>query len=291
MPKIGSLIEKLLKKVEVDTTAEDLKAILALDAEIPDEAFGKLDKGLMTVKAATSNAEVIKVVRKEVLDAADQEIDKTVTELGLYPGEDFAKEQSTYKKIAALAKLAKDAGEKAQKPGAKATADEWAVKEAAYNKQIKDLKDSMTTKETEFATTRESDITSFELQKKLLPKNYAFPKEMDPEVKLMTALATVKNELAKKGFTIKRGEGGSLVVVDKEGRPAYSEANEALSADGFIDGALARNKLLQINDPGQQQQQQQPGQQGQQPGNVPFGQQKGNLAIVKELETQLAEMK
>lgn len=284
MAKIGTLIEKLFKKAGIDTTTEELKPIFALDTEVSDDTIGKVDKNLLTIEAAKSNSEVNKALRQSILGVADSKMDELIIELGLNPGEEFANNKNTYEKMVQLTKLALESGKKASSTSNK---DDFAKKEADYNKQLKELKDSITTKETEFKNIRDNDLTSFELQKILLGKEYVLPKEMDTNLKVNTALGAVQNELSKKGFSIKRNESGQLVIVNKEGQPAYSDTNEALEPNTFIDGALAQNKLLKINDASQQQQQQASS------GATIIQNNKvvGNSAIVAEIEEQLNQFK
>lgn len=284
MAKIGSLIEKLLKKAGIDTTTEELKPVLALDTEIADDTFSKVDKSLLTLEAAKNNSEIIKAIKATTLSGADSKIDQLIIDLGLQPNEDFANEKNTYEKIALVTKLALEAGKKASGAGNKQTADEFAKKEAEYNAQLKQLKESLAAKETEFKTTRENDLTTFELKTILGSKNYIFPAEMDTNLKLSTALGAVQNELSKNGLSIKRNEAGQLQIVDKDGVPAYNpKDNVAYEPNTFIDGALAQNKLLKINDASQQHT---PASSGTvtTPGAV------GNNKIAAELEAQLAAM-
>jgi hypothetical protein len=286
--KLGTLLEKQLKKVGVDTTSDELKALLEIDTEVPDDVAGKLDKGLLSLQAAKSNSEVRNAIKAETLAGADSKMDELIIEMGLQPGEDFANNKNTYDKIVQLTKLAHESGKKANGSTNKQTVDEFAKKEADYNKQIKDLKDGIATKETEFKTTRDNDLTTFELQKILLGKDYVFPKEMDTNLKVTTALGAVQNELTKKGFSIKRNDTGQLVIVNKEGQPAYSETNEALEPTTFIDGALAQNKLLKINDSNQQQQQSSGSGGAAIQGNQQL---QGNNSIVAEIEAQINALK
>lgn len=286
MAKIGTLLEKLFKKAGIDTTTEELKPLFALDTEVADDTVGKVDKSLLTLDAAKNNSEVIKAIKATTLSGADSKLDELIAELGLQPNEDFLTNKNTYDKIAIVTKLASEAGKKAGGTGNKQTADEFAKKEAEYNKLIKDLKDGLVTKETEFKTTRENDLTAFELKTILSSKNYIFPAEMDTNLKLNTALGAVQNELTKNGLSIKRNETGQLIVVDKEGVPAYNpKDNVAYEPNTFIDGALAQNKLLKINDPNQQQA---AGSNGTPiPGNNQF---KGNDAVVAEITAQMQEL-
>ncbi|MDF2381318.1 hypothetical protein JMG10_07570 [Nostoc ellipsosporum NOK] len=288
MAKLGTLLEKLFKKAGVDTSSDDLKALFDLDTDIPDDVSGKVDKSLLTVDAAKSHSDVIKAIKATTLAGADSKMDELIISLGLQPGEDFVANKNTFEKIGMLTKLALEAGKKAAAPGDKQAADKWAEKEAEYNRQLKELKESITAKESEFAKTRENDLTSFAVKTILSGKDYIFPKEMDSDLKVNTAFGAINNELNKKGFTLKRNEAGQLVILNKDGQPAYSDTNEALEPNTFIDGVLAQNKLLKVNDPNQQQDHQPNGSNGtqfiQQPGL------KGNSAIVADIDAQIAQL-
>jgi hypothetical protein len=288
MAKIGTLLEKLFKKAGIDTTSEELKQLLAIDTEVAEDTFVKVDKSLLSIEAAKNNSEVVKAIKATTLSGADAKLDELIGELGLQPSEDFLSNKNTFEKIAIVTKLANEAGKKAAGSTNKTTADEFAKKEAEYNKQLKDLKDVIAAKENEFKNTRENDLTSFELQKILLGKDYVFPKEMDTNLKVTTALGAVQNELSKNGLSIKRSENGQLQIVTKEGAPAYNpKDNVAYETNTFIDGALAQNKLLKINDPNQQQQSS--GSSG--ADAIDSKQIQGNNAIVAEIQAQINALK
>ncbi len=283
MAKLGTLLEKLFKKAGIEIS-DDIKSLVELDTEVPDATATKLDTSLLTVEAAKSNFELTKHFRKSILGIADIKMNELLEELGLQAGDDFTNEQNSYEKIAKLTRLANEAGKKAA-AGDKRTADQWAAKEQEYNNQIKALKEAAVAKDKEYNTTRENDLTAFELKQILFGKDYVFPKEMDPNLKVSTALGAVQNALNKAGVSIKRNESGQLVIVNKEGQPAYtSDTNEPLEVNTFIDGALAQNKLLKINDPNQQQ----PGSPGAQV--IPGNKSQGNSAIVAEIDAQMADL-
>lgn len=282
--KLGDLLGKLFKKIGVEIT-DELKPLTEIATEVPDDAAAKLDKDLLTIAAAKSNSVIRNAIKAETLTGADAKIDEIITALGLQPDESFAANKNTFEKIELLSKLALEAGKKSSGAGNKQNADDFAKKEKEYNDQIKALKETLTTKETEFKTTRENDSLEFELKSILGGKNYIFPAEMDTNLKLTTAYGAVNTELKKKGFTIKRNETGQITIVNKDGQPAYSDTNEALEPNTFIDGALAQNKLLKINDASQQQQSA-----ASAGAFIPGQQNAGSASIVAELEAQLKTM-
>jgi hypothetical protein len=286
MPKLGTLVEKLFKKVGIDTSIEELKPLFELDTEVADENFNLVDRNLMSIDAAKNSPVLLKHFRHSLLSPADSTLNDFIAENEITVGEDFANEKSTYSKIGMLLKTVLDSGKKAGGAGNKQTADEFAQKEAAYNKTIKELKDAALAQENNYNTSRENDLTAFELKTILSGKNYIFPAEMDTNLKLNTALGAVQNELTKKGFSVKRNEAGQLTIVNKEGQPAYNDTNEAIEPNTFIDGALAQNKLLKINDASQQQSAASNGTQ-----TITSTTAQGNSNIVAEIEAQLAEFK
>lgn len=250
--KVGALLEKLLKKAGVEIT-DELRPITEIDTEMSEDVAKNLDKSLLTVAAAKSHPEVNKVLRQSILGVADEKMDEFIIESGLTVPEDFATEKNSYEKMARLLRMSLDHGKKSAGSNNKQTADEFAKKEAEYNKAIKTLNDTLTEERSNFAASRENDLIGHELEKKLLTKDFIFPAEMATNVKLRTALSTVQDELSKKSLSWKRNEDGSLSLINKDGQPAYNDSNEPYQADTFIDGVLAQNKLLKINDPNQHQ--------------------------------------
>ncbi len=294
MPKIGSILERQFKKLGIEIT-DDLKALIELDTEVSEEVSGKIDKGLLTIEAAKNNPEITKALKQATLAGADAKIDDLIKELGLTVDQEFAENKNTYEKIALITKIALDAGKKKGEGNSKEGVSEvlkkereaFAAKESDYQSKLKNLTDSLSAKETEFKTIRESDLTSFELQKILLGKDYVFPKDMDSSIKVQTALGALNKDLLEKGLTIKRNEAGTLVITDKDGNKAYTANHEPIeNPNNYIDGVLTHNKLLNINDPNAQNNS------GSQGGKdfIPSTTTAGNPAIVAELQAQLAGM-
>jgi polyhydroxyalkanoate synthesis regulator phasin len=291
MAKISSVLERQFKKLGIEIT-DELKTVLEIEGEMPDDVASKIDKGLLTLEAAKTNPEITKSLKQSTLAGADAKMDEIIKEMGLTVGEDFAGEKNTYEKISMLSKMLHEQGKKKGEGNSKESVSDllkkereaFAAKEADMQKKLKDLTDGLTSKESEFKNIRESDLTSFELQKILLGKDYVFPKEMDSSLKVQTALGALNKDLAEKGLVIKRNEAGSLVITDKEGQKAYTDKHEPIdSPHSYIDGVLTQNKLLNINDPNAQKQQQ--GSQGAQ--TIPGTGAKGNATIVAEIDAQI----
>lgn len=280
--KFGTLLSNLAKKAGVDTTTAEFTALLAHDIDVPETIATSIDKSLMSLEVAKNNPEVRKAARAEALNGVDSKIAELLEELGIEDVADISEEKNSFNKISLLTK--KVQALEASKAGANKTDKKEIEKQIAdLNTQLKAAKDTLTAKEKEFQTTRDSDLTNFEIQKLLLGKEYSLPKEMDRELVVGTAQQAINKALTAKGFKIVRdSETGSLKIVNKEGLPAHSDTHEPLELPSFIDGALAQNKLLKVND-------QNPGGGGNNPQQTitTGGPAQGNAAIVSEIDSQL----
>lgn len=299
----GKFLEKLAKKTGLDINTEVFKPLLEFKDEIPDEVVAALDNKLLTVEAAKSNSEVNKVLRQQILGAADVKMDDIIKEMKLQPGEDFVAEKNSYEKLNMLSKLIYDAGQKKAAADNNAGVHEtlkkekeaFAAKETEYQKQFKEFQAQLAKANEErekveknYNSTLENDRIQYDIYKKLLGKNYDLPAKMDDELKVQTAFVVVNNELNKRGFSIKRDENKKLGIFDKDGNPGYSENHNLLEFDSFLDAALAENKLLKINDSGQQQQSSQ-NQNGAQYIQNNQANNNGNAAIMSEIQAQISE--
>jgi len=301
--KVGKFLEKMAKKVGQDTTAEVFKPLLELDADIPDEIAALMDTNLLTVEAAKSNSEVNKALRQSILGVADSKMDDILKEIKVIPGDDFLKEKNTYEKLNMLSKMIYNAGQKKAAIDNQAGVHETLKKEkqafeekekefqkqfAEYQRQLKSAQELQEAKEKDYNSKLENNSINYDLYKKLLGKKFDLPEKMDVDLKVQTALLSINNELEKRGLSIKRGDGRELGLFDKDGKPGYSEDHNLLKLDSFIDGVLAQNNLLKINDGGNGQNQNQ--NQNQNGATfIPSNGGNGNAAIVADIDAQLAE--
>jgi NADH dehydrogenase/NADH:ubiquinone oxidoreductase subunit G len=250
--KFGTLLSDLAKKAGVDTTQQDFVSLLSHDIEIPDAIATKLNQGLLNIDAAKNNPDIKKALRAEALNGVDSKISELLEELGITSeATEILEEKNSFEKIAKLTRKVKDLESKKAGATKKEDKDALETKIADLNKELKTAKDSITAKEKEWQDLRNGDLTNFEIQKKLLGKEYALPKEMNADLKVTTAQSAINMALQAKGYKLVRNEQGSLQIVDKDGNKAYSDSHEELQVDSFIDGALAQNKLLKVNDQSQ----------------------------------------
>lgn len=294
MAKLGKILETQFKKLGIEIT-DEVKDLIALENEVPDETAVKIDRGLITIESAKTNPDVIKVLKQSTLAGIDAKIDDIIKEMGVTVDEDFANEKNSYEKVAKLSKILHEAGKKKgegnSKEGlseaVKKEREEWVKQQGELQGKLKDITELLAAKETAFTTTRESDLTSFELQKILLGKDYVFPKDMDSSLKVQTALGALNKDLANRGLVIKRNEAGSLVITDSKGEKAYNEKHEPIdNPNHYIDSVLSSNKLLNVNDPNaQSDNQRSPGN-----GNLNGGGGNKNAAVLNEIDAQMQSL-
>lgn len=284
--KFGTLLSDLAKKAGVDITQQEFVSLLSHDIEIPDAIATAMNKGLLNIDAAKNNPEVRKAARAEVLNGVDSKVSEILEELGIDDASEILEEKNSYEKITKLTKKVNELAAKKAGSTKKEEKDILEQKIADLNKEIKTLKDGHTVKEKEWQEARNGDLTNFEIQKILLGKEYSLPKEMDADLKVTTAQSAINKALAAKGLKLVRNEQGQLAIVDKDGNKAYSENHEELQVGSFIDGALAQNKLLKVNDQGQDG----GGNSGQQTIISTGGGQQGNAQAVASIDAQMKEL-
>ncbi|MDB5199141.1 MAG: hypothetical protein JWO92_1104 [Chitinophagaceae bacterium] len=298
MAKLGEVLARQFKKLGIDITTDDIKSLVALDTEVPDEISGQMDKNLLTIEAAKGNPEINRLLRKNHFGAVDEKMIEIIKESGVTLDETFANETNTLEKLAMLSKALVDTGKKKGEANSKEglsdvvkkEREEFQKKEAEYQKQLKEKTEALTAKENEFTGARQNDRTEFKQKIRLFGKDYALPKDMDSELKVETALSVINKDLKSKGLVAKLNEGGGLVITDKDGNKAYNEKHEPIEdADSYFDEILSRNKLLNINDPNVQKQQSE-GSFGAGGGQLNNGTNNKNSAIVNELQSQMKNM-
>jgi hypothetical protein len=286
--KFGTLLSDLAKKAGVDVTQKEFIDLLSTDIEIPDAIAEKINKSLMNLEAAKNNSEIRKAARAEALNGVDSKINELLEELGIEDNTEILEEKNSFEKIAKLTRTVKTLEEKKSKTSKTPEKEALEKQIADLNKEIKSTKDQFTAKEKEWQDARNGDLTTFEIQKKLLGKEYSLPKEMDADLKVTTAHSAINKALAAKGLKLVRNEQGQLAIVDKDGNKAYSDNHEEIQVDSFIDGALAQNKLLKVND---QNQGSGGGNNGSGNQHIPSGGQgQGNQQAVVDIDNQMKEL-
>lgn len=290
MAKLGDVLGRQFKKLGIDVD-DSLKPLIELDTEIPDATATQIDKGLLTLEAAKTNPEVNKMLKQSILAGADNKMDELIKEHGIIVDDTFVNEKNTYEKIAMVLKAGIQTGFKKGEANSKEGVSEvlkkereaWTAKEADFQLKLKTAGETLTAKDGEVKTITERNAIDVALFKKLFPKDYAFPKDMDADLKVGTALSAINKDLTAKGLFTKLDASGNLTIVDKDGNKAYTEKHEPIeNADSYFDAILTHNKMLNINDPNDTS-----NKNNGSDGTIVIEKGKGNQAIVNEITDQL----
>lgn len=254
MPTIGEFLNKIATKSGILATDKHLVELLSkselANHPMNEELVNAIDKALMTAEAATANPDVIKKIKSETLNGADAVIDKMLKNLG-YSDEDVAdirNDKNTFSKIEKLVNKTKELESK--KAGANNGKDQlaWQKEIDTLNGQIRGLKETGETAVKDLQNKHLNEITDFRLREMLASKKLSLPDDMPADLKTQTALMAIKNDLTVKGFKIVNNN-GTLEVKKADDTDAYDASNRKIDLTGLIDGALAQNKLLAVNDP------------------------------------------
>lgn len=266
--QFGELIKSLAAKAGVKPDDEFLKKILSFaevsQLDTPEEFFKPLEQNLLTPESALVDGRVRPKLMAESLNGLDAELDNTVGEL---PFDDTLKgdikgiKSNTHEKTRRLTggikKLIGQLQEEIKTAKKNPKTEESAKEIENLNKVIESLNREMDNVKVmhkgELENMKLSSLNdkkeftlSTTLAGKPLPKN-----NLPQYVNILTATTLVKQEMAKNGLQLSFDDFGNPVIKQlKEGAYVnYFVDNKPVDYNGFIDGVLAKDKFLQINDP------------------------------------------
>ncbi|HRH60146.1 MAG TPA: hypothetical protein PL045_06220 [Chitinophagaceae bacterium] len=262
MPQLGALIKSLAGKAGVKTDDETLKKLLgfseAMQFELPEEFNNALERNLLTAESAMANPDVRSRIFAEALNGVDSEFDKFVNDFGFddsFKGDYKTIQKNTnekFRRISAGIKKQIDAiKEEAKKPG-KSDAEVSVLKTEIekLNRQAEDLKRLHQTEIANLQNQNTENLKTFTLKSTLagkpLPKN-----GLASEINILTAQTLVNQAMAKEGLSVLFNEAGMPVLKKRENGADidYFVNNKKVEYSDFIDGVLAQNKFIQVNDP------------------------------------------
>lgn len=304
MAKLGTLLHSLSVKAGIKLEDDFLKKLLSntdiANIDVPDEFNQALEGNLLTLESAVANTSVRSKLFAEALNGADAELDRVMNDFEFddtFKGTWKGITKNTNEKIRTLTKALKEReasikkaaedGKKAD-PNAEAQVNNLKSQIADLNKSLENTK---LTHQTELQNEREgrlNDRKDFVLQSTLaskpLPKN-----GLPADINILTAKTLISQEMAKKGLIVQFDANNQPVLKQrKDGSEIdYFENNKPVSYADFIDGALAQNKFIQVNDPAPT-----PGG-GNNPGGTPNGggqQTTANTSVVSAIDSQLAQL-
>ncbi len=264
----GELIKSLALKAGIKVEDETLKKILSFtdfsQFELPEEFYKPLEQNLLTEESALVHGKVAPKLKAEALNGLDAELDNTATEL---PFDDATKadikgiKQNTHEKQRRLtAAIKKSIGQlqeeiKTAKKNPKSEENNKEIENLnkvieSLNREIDNVKIMYKSELENMKLSSLNDKKEFTLSTTLAGK--PLPKNNLPQyVNILTAKTLVKEEMAKNGLQLSFDDFGNPVIKQlKEGAYVnYFVDNKPVDYNGFIDGVLAKDKFLQINDP------------------------------------------
>jgi hypothetical protein len=249
MGKIVTFISELAEKAGIDPASDELKPIMSITAEMPDDVIAKINKAFIAVEDAPKNQTIKNTIIKQYGAGLMQSVEDTLKELGLSDEElkDMSKESAFGKKIdLGIRKIAELKG----KPDPNASADEKALKEqiANLNKELNTFKTTHVPKEEldNALNKYESEKTDTLLEKEILRHNWSTA-YTDLDIKKSVFNTKLNKFLEEKGLKISRN-GDTLKIISKEGGSEYfDDKNKIVTFEELGGQLMADNKLLAVS--------------------------------------------
>lgn len=247
--KLTALLKALFTKAGIPETDANASAILSnatiSDVELADETANLVNNSLLSIAAAKSHPdirrELIAAGRSEAYDGMDNEIQTTMSELGIDEATKtkILAEKSTTKRAALLAKEVKRLAD--EKPGNTA---ELTQKVNDLNKNISDLQSKHENELRAERERHEAALLQESINYDLVGYNYIFPKETPVSTKLAAAKASIERALQAAGAKVVRDGNGNKKIVRTDGTDYFDASHKAVNYNDFISAALAQDNLL-----------------------------------------------
>lgn len=297
--QFGEILKSLAGKAKIKLDDETLKKLLSFtDAsqfELPDEIANAFEQNLLTEESATANTNVRSRIFAEALNGVDAELD---TMLGDFEFDDAFKttykgiQKNTNEKVRQLKtglqnqlKAAKEKAKNSGDPNDKAQVTALQNQINDLNKKQEDLKLMHKTEIENLKMQNLNDRKDYTLRTKLsgkpLPKN-----GLSPEINILTAKTLISQDMAKNGLVYYFDDNGNAVLKQKKDGAEidFFVDNKKIDFDSYLDGVLAQNKFVHIND---QQSNQSASGNSQQQANA-AGNNQTNSTLASEVSNQLA---
>jgi hypothetical protein len=246
--KISEFIADLAEKAGIDTASDELKPILSITAEMPEDVAKKINTALISVEDAKSHKGIKDTIIKTYGAGLLQRHEEVLRELGL-PDEDIkeiAKETTIGKKIELA--ISKVAAHKS-KPDPNATADQKALNEkiAELNKELNSIKTTHIPKED-----LEKEVAKFESERMEGLKEEYFGKHTwseaykDKDIRKAAYNTKLNKFLEETGTTLQRN-GENIKIVTKEGSDYFDGKNKIITFDEVVNQIMANNKFNAVS--------------------------------------------
>lgn len=297
--KFGALLNSLAGKAGIKTDDDTLKKLLGFvevsQFDVPDEFSQALERNLLTSESAAANPDVRSKIMAEALNGVDSRIESALGDFEFddaFKG-DIKQTKNSYEKLTKLTKglqqqltAAKEKAKQTKDPQDKKEVEVLQAQVADVNKQIDNLKRSHEIEIDNLKRANLEDKRQFTLKSILAGKPLPKMGELPLDTIILTAQNLISQEIAKNNLVVNFDEAGNPVLRQRvDGAEVkYFKDNKEIDYSSFIDGVLAQNKFVQVNDPKPPT----PAS-GNNPPQPPNGN-PTNLAAVAEIERQMQEL-
>lgn len=312
---LSTFIMQLAEKAGIESNNQALVDFLAHTElnriTIAPDLERAINQNLLSLDDAKANHPAVKThYFAEVMSNVDRALTKLYQGLGLEQEDidELARETSSTKRIVLVGEKLKDIMN-AKVEEAKKTKPKDSEQVTQLQQQVNDLNEKLRIEKenrTADKTKYETDLTGFKKNTALTGKIAALKTiydELPADVRSTTIITLINKELQDSNVHFVLDDNGNLKPQKTDGTNYFDENNRQVSADDFIQKALAKHKVLKQapannggenqNRNGQQQQQQQQsgGGNGRQPVTVENGgRQNPNAAISSLIDESLKSL-
>lgn len=247
--KVGALLAKIAGKAGLNVSDPKYADLLAIAAEIPDEDANKISVTLITIDDAKQNLDIKKYFTSQVLDGTDAELNKIMEEMGLEVAdkEELRAEKNTYQRIGKLTKKISDL----EKKKAGSTTGEKKELQDQINAHIAKIGEMNTAHAANIKAINEkhnSEMTDI-ASRQIYSGIKTIYDELPQTAKIAALDAVIKEKLNAAGAVMIRN--GNIIELKQVKDPSLDwydpKTNEKQTYEQFVNGTLAENKILAVN--------------------------------------------
>lgn len=260
MPKLGKLLTELLQNAgyDIQTNADAVGSLLALDQDVPDEVSSILKSSLLTLEAAKNNPDIKKHFTAQALNTVDTGLYEYAEEYKEIPEATISAiraEKSSYKKVRMMLDALK--GIEAAKAGAGKGASSETQQQLDARKQRIDeltaeLMQNKTTSEQRIDEARreaQNRILNYAQNSELGMKKFA-QEDLDMSTNVLVARQIVDAYLRQIGASPMAGDDGTIRLVQaSDPEMDFMLENKRTTYSALSDKILGEKKLLKVSDP------------------------------------------
>lgn len=249
---LKTLVTKAGIKIEDNEALKTALGNLPADLEVADEIVTAIDNGLLSISAAKNNhPEIGKYYKALALNAIDSELER------FWEGEKLpddvisqlkAEGLNTAQRAVLLAKQIKEL--EGKKVGAsKVDKDQHQQQLAALNDELRKIKEERQSDLAKHAEEKHSIRKDFFLGTLLNSYKTRFD-DLDASTKQTVLNNIINKNLASKKAKLQVDDAGNLTLVGEDGTNVFGDDHRPLTPKAFLDKVMADEKIIVVNDAG-----------------------------------------